>query len=83
MTRPGPSIFQRMGRGPARPIKNSEDGPRPGLAHHIFIFSRPGPARPINFSKVSARLSPAHHIFKSLGPARPGPAQTNGPMDKP
>ena len=59
-----------MGRGPARPIKFSEFGPRPGPAHHIFNFSRLGPARPIKFSKVLARLGPAHHIFKSLGPAR-------------
>ena len=32
---PGPSNFQRMGRGPARPIRISEDGPRPGPTHHI------------------------------------------------
>ena len=57
--RPGPSKFQRMGRGPARSINFSEDGPRPGPAHHIkkklrpshpgpsfFQKSRPGPARP-------------------------------------
>ena len=69
---PGPSIFGRMGRGPARaikfqrmgpgparPIKTSEDRPRPDPAHHIFKFSRPGPARPMNFSKVSARPGPA------------------------
>ena len=30
--RPGPSIFQGMGRGPARPIKSPQDGPRPGPA---------------------------------------------------
>ena len=56
----GPSIFQRMGRGPTQPIKFS-----------IFHV----PARPINFSKVSSRPGPTHHIFKSLGPARPGPAR--------
>ena len=60
--RPGPSNFQRMGRGPTRPIKFSEDGPRPGPAHHIFKTSRPGPVRPIFFSKVSARPGPAHHM---------------------
>ena len=64
-----------MGRGPARPIKIAEDGPRPGPAHHTFKLSRPGPARPIKFSKVSARPGPAHHIFKRLGPVRPGPSQ--------
>ena len=30
--------------GPARPITFSEDGARPGPAHHIFNKSRPGPA---------------------------------------
>ena len=54
-----PTNFDKMGRGPARPIKFSEDGPRPGPAHHIFKNSRPGPA---------------HHFFKRLGPARPGPS---------
>ena len=50
--RPGPTIFQRMCRGPAqrmcrgpaRPINFSEDGPRPSPAHHIF--KNHGPARP-------------------------------------
>ena len=79
--RPGPSNFERMGRGPARPIKISEDGPRPGPAHHIFNLSRPGPARPINFSKVSARPGPGHHIFKSLDTVRPGPDKR--PMTSP
>ena len=40
--RSGPSIFQMMGRGPARPIKFLDSGPR-GPAHHIFEFSRAGP----------------------------------------
>ena len=79
--RPGPANFQRVGRGPARPIKISEDGPRPGPAHHIFNLSRPGPARPINFSKVSARPGPGHHIFKSLDTVRPGPDKR--PMTSP
>ena len=57
--RPGPSNFQRIGRGPARPIKFSEDGPPPGPAHHIF---QKFTARPIIFSKVSARLGQAHHM---------------------
>ena len=65
-----------MGRGPARPIEFSEDGPpfgsvhqisedgpRPDPAHHIFTFSRPGPARLSIFEK-----SPP-------GPARPGQAR--------
>ena len=41
--RPGPANFQRMDRGPPRPIKRPEDGPRPGSAHHIFKNTRPGP----------------------------------------
>ena len=45
--RPGPSNFQRMGRGPAQPITFSK-------IH--------GPARPIIFPKVSARPGPAHHM---------------------
>ena len=61
---PDPSIFQRMGCGPAPTIKNPADRPRPDPAQHIFIFLRPGPARP----------GPTHHIFSSLGPARLGPA---------
>ena len=47
-----------MGRGPARPIRFSEDEPRPGPAHHIFKKSRPGPARLIIFQKSG----PAHHM---------------------
>ena len=59
--RPGPANFQRVGRGPARPIKISEDGPRPGPAHQS------------HFQKITARRGPAHHFFNSL--ARPGPAR--------
>ena len=78
--RPGLSNFERMGRGPARPIKFSEDGPRPDPAHHIFKISRPGPAhhffkslgpaRPITFSKVSARPGPSQFSDRP-GPVRP------------
>ena len=57
-----PTNFDKMGRGPARPIKFSEDGPRPGPAHHIFKNSWPGPARPIIFLNVPARAGPAHHM---------------------
>ena len=64
-----------MGRGPARPIKNSEDWPRPDPAHHIFKFSRPGPARPIKFSKVSIRPDPT--ITFSKVSARPGTTRHN------
>ena len=55
--RPGPSIFQTMGRGPARP------GPS--------YFQKMGrcPARTVRFSKLSARPGPARHIRNS----RPGP----------
>ena len=56
--RPGPSNFQRVGRGPTQPITFSNfHGP-----------ARPGPS---NFQK--SRPGPAHHIFKSFGSARPGP----------
>ena len=75
-----------MGRGPARPMKFSEDGPRPDPTHQCFKSSRPGPARPINSSNVSARPGPADHIFKSLGPAPSGPLQVSdrpGPDKRP
>ena len=44
--RPGPSIFQRMGHGPAQPITFSNvHGPsRPGRSFFISISARPGPA---------------------------------------
>ena len=41
--RPGPSKFQRVGRGSTQPIAFSNFH---GPAHHIFNKSRPGPARP-------------------------------------
>ena len=59
----------------ARPVKLSEDGPRPGPAHqifrgwaadrpgpahHMFKNSQPGPAQFIIFSKASARPGPSH-----------------------
>ena len=76
--RPGPSNFNLEGRGPARPVKFSEDGPRPDPAHQIFrgwaavrpspshfqnVTARPGPAH--HFSEVSAGPGPAHHIAAS------------------
>ena len=54
--RPDPSIFQRIGRGPAQPITLS----------NIY-----GPARPIIFSKVSARPGPARLIIWQRGPWDP------------
>lgn len=72
-TRPGQSIFERMGHGPAWNIQFSEGGPWPGAAKQHFIFSKSGQAWPINFSKVSAQPGTAHQIFKSLGRVRPGP----------
>ena len=69
-----------MGRGPARPIQISEDGPRPGPVHDIFKFSRPGPARSITFSEVSAWPGPARHNFQIV-PTRPGPDKR--PMTSP
>ena len=44
--RPGPSVFQRIGRGPAQRIASSK-------------ISRPGPS---DLSRVSARPGPAHDI---------------------
>ena len=80
--RSGPSIFERMDRGPARPINFSEDGSQHDPAHQNFrgwAAARPKPsqfqfftARPITFSKVSARPGPARHNFQ-IGPAWPGP----------
>jgi len=81
----GPSTFYIMVGGPARPVKFSEDGPRPGLAHQISggrAAARPGrskfqrmgrrPTQPIIFSIFHG---PAHQFFRSLGPTRPGPSQ--------
>ena len=66
-----------LGRGPARPIKLSEDGPRPGPGHQNFIGWAAARPRPSHFQTFTARSGPArpgpaHQIFKSLGPARPG-----------
>ena len=91
-----------LGRaGPAlvgRPITFSYDGPRPGSAHHFFIWwaaARPGssnfemmgrgPARRITFSIVHG---PARQFFKILSPTRPitsliGPARSTGPGQSP
>ena len=79
----GPSTFYIMVGGPARPVKFSEDGPRPGLAHQISegrAAARPGrskfqrmgrrPTQPIIFSIFHG---PAHQFFRTLGPARSGP----------
>ena len=49
----GPSIFNVMGRGPARPIKFSYDGLRPGPAHQVFrrwAAARPSPSHFPNFT---------------------------------
>ena len=61
--RPGPSKFQRMGRGPTQPITFS-------------IFYGPARSGPSHFRK--SRLGPARPVT-SFRSARPGPAQTNGP----
>ena len=76
-------MFDMMGRGPARPIKNlnfvgrglarpvkfSEDGPRPGPDHQIFRgWAAVGPS-PSHLKKFTAWPGPAHHFFKRLGPA--------------
>lgn len=73
-SRPSPSNFHLMGRGPARPVIFHEVGPRPGPPHPFFYVSPSGPAWPIRVFKlvaprrlmrcsiVSARSSPAHDI---------------------
>ena len=68
--RPGPLIFYMMGRGPTRPVKFSEDGLRPGPAHHFL--KRFGPARP-----GPSHGSEAHETRAIYGPARQlcGPAR--------
>ena len=49
----GPTLVGRL-------INVSEDGPRPGPAHHFSKIH--GPARPIIFSQVSPRPGPAHDL---------------------
>ena len=73
--RPGPSNFERMGRGPARLIKVSKDGPRPGPAHQNFRVRAAARPSPSQFQFLPARPGLAHQFFKRLGPARPGPSQ--------
>ena len=80
--RPGPSTFYMMGRGPARrvnfsdvsrgqawSINISDDGPRPGPAHHIFKKSRPGPAhhmaaRPMRYGLYMGR--PDNYVGRTV-----------------
>ena len=60
--RAGPSFLYMMGRGPARPIKFSFSGPRPGPAHQNFrrwAAARPSPS---HFQKFKARPDPTHHM---------------------
>ena len=80
--RPAPSIPDMMGCGPARPINFSEDGPRPGPAHHNFKNSRPGPSYFQKSRPGPARHDPSHgseaHETRALhGPVRQlrGPAR--------
>ena len=70
--RAGPSIFDMMGRGPARPIYFSFGGPRPGPARQLlrgWAAARPSPS---HFQKSPALPGPAHQIFLMC---RPGPAR--------
>ena len=48
-TRPGPSDFEMMSRGPARSIRFRDDGPWPRPAHQISWTLVLGPARSIMF----------------------------------
>ena len=77
--RPGPSNFQRMGRGPAQPIKFQRMGRGPTQPITFSNFHGPARPGPSNFQK--SRPGPAHHIFKSFGSARPGPDKR--PMTSP
>ena len=54
--RPGPSNLERMGDGPARPLKFQRMGR--------------GPTQPINFSIFHGSARPGPSFFRSLGPAR-------------
>lgn len=58
--------FHRMGGGPARPIKFSEDGPRPGPVRLIFRGWAAARAGPIEF-----QIFLAYNFFNFFGPARP------------
>ena len=84
--RPGPSNFHVMSRGPARPIRFSCGGPRPGPAYQFFrgwavarpspsIFQRMGrgPAQPIAFSNFHDPVRPGPLAFQICQPglARP------------
>ena len=64
--RPGPPVFDMMGRGPARPINFLEDGPRPGPTHHIK--KKTGPARPGPSFYQKSRPRPARSITWQRGP---------------
>ena len=71
--RPGPSIFQRTGRVPARPTKISQDGPRPDPAHQIFKFHGPARPGPSNFERMGRGPTQPITFLIFHGPARPGP----------
>ena len=64
-TRPGPSNFQVIARGPARSITFLKLLARPDPAHHIF--------------KTLGPAQPGHHVFKMIGPARPAPSGRDKP----
>lgn len=55
-------IFKMMGRGPARPIKLIDAGPRPGPSHHTFKFSRP--------VKILISARPGPHYRRITRPAK-------------
>ena len=80
--RPDPPIFYMMGRGPARPAKFSEDGPRPGPAHQFFrgwATDRPSPSR---FQTFTARPGLADHFLFQSPPGRARPITwQQGPWD--
>ena len=67
--RAGPSILDKIGRGPARQNFRGWAAARPGPSKLPRIGR--GPAQPITFSKIHGPARP--FFFFGLGPARPGP----------
>ena len=63
--RAGTSIFYMMDRGPARSVNFSEDGPRPGPAHHIFKFSLPSPSHGSEAHETRALYGPARLLSRT------------------
>ena len=75
-----------MGRGPVRPIKFSDHGPRHSPAHHFFRGWAAAQCSPSHFQSCTAWPAPAHDIGRGLGSVRHfrGPARAfDGPEHGP